>query len=43
MLIKLPILKSTNIKQTVIGILQDVPNKPTINGPIAKPVVTEEL
>ena len=27
MLIKLPIFKSTNIKQTVIGILPDVPNK----------------
>ena len=42
-LIRLIILNPTSIMHTIKGILLDVPNTPTINGPSANPVVTDEL
>ena len=42
-LIRLISLNPTSIMHIIKGILLDVPNIPTINGPSANPVVTDEL
>ena len=41
--IKTPILIEISNKQIISGPLSEMPKRPTIKGPIAKPVVTDEL